>query len=168
MNFHMAGLQPLPVRTVQLKVEETGEVFTDNLKVFTLELPEFRGKPTEFPKSAVEYWLYNLANMETMTTSLPFEQQQPIFRKVGGISELVRMSESDRLKYNISLDTYRTNLAVMKNERAEGIAEGRVMGIAEGRMMGITASAVRMKRMGLPINIIQECSGLTPEEIDAL
>ena len=55
-----------------------------------------------------------------MKAELPFQSQQPIFRKVGGISELIHMSEEDRIKYNVSLDTYRANLSVMKNERAEG------------------------------------------------
>ncbi|MCQ2288524.1 MAG: hypothetical protein MJZ74_05445 [Muribaculaceae bacterium] len=55
----------------------------------------------------------------------PFQAQRPIFSKVGNISELVNMTEQEREIYNISLDSYRTNLSVMKNERAEGREEGR-------------------------------------------
>ena len=102
--------------------------------------------------------------METMTTALPFQTQQPISGKVGGISELVHLSEEERLKYNISLDTYRTNLSVMKNERAEGIEEGIGIGERKSKM----AIARQMKADGLPIDMIQKYSGLTTEEIDAL
>ena len=180
MNFHMKGFKPQSIRTVQLKVDETGEIFSEKLKAFTLELPDYKGKSTEYPKSPIEYWLYNLVNMETMTTALPFQTQQPIFGKVGGISELVHLSEEERLKYNISLDTYRTNLSVMKNERAEGRAEGLAEGRAEGRAEGLAegigigerkskmAAAQKMKADGLPIDMIQKYSGLTTEEIDAL
>ena len=136
MNFHMKGFKPQSVRTIQLKVDETGEIFSEKLKAFTLELPDYKDKSTEYPKSPIEYWLYNLVNMETMTTPLPFQTQQPIFGKVGGISELVHMSEEERVKYNISLDTYRTNLSVMKNEREEGREEGRKEGREEGRKEG--------------------------------
>ena len=176
MNFHMKGLKPQAIRTIQLKVDETGEVFSEKLKAFTLELPDYKDKPTEYPKSPIEYWLYNLVNMETMTTTLPFQSQQPIFGKVGGISELVHMSEEERIKYNVSLDTYRTNLSVMKNERAEGRAEGLEEGIGIGRAEGIgigqrktqIATARQMKNDGLPIDMIQKYSGLTAEEINAI
>ena len=176
MNFHMKGLKPQTIRTIQLKIDETGELFSEKLKAFTLELPDFKDKSTEYPKSPIEYWLYNLVNMETMTTALPFQAQQPIFGKVGGIAELVHMSEEDRLKYNISLDTYRTNLSVMKNERAEGreegLIEGHKKGLVEGHKKGLAeanlAFATKMKSDGMPIDIIQKYTGLTADEIDRL
>ena len=65
-----------------------------------------------------------------MTTNLPF-QQQPAFKKVGNIAELVRMIPEELKQYNISIDSYRTILSIMKNERAEGIAEGSAKGKAE-------------------------------------
>ena len=105
-----------------------------------------------------------------MTTDLPSQTQQPTPGKVGGILELIHMSEEERLKHHIDIDTYRTNLSVMKNERAEGFAEG----LAEGRAEGIgerkfqVAAAQKMKADGLPIGMIQKYTGLTTEEIDAL
>lgn len=125
INFHLQGFKPQSIRTIQMKVSETGEVFNENLKAFTLELPDYRKKQESDCKTHMDYWLYNLANMETMTTPMPFQAQRPIFSKVGNISELVNMTEQEREIYNISLDSYRTNLSVMRNERAEGRAEGR-------------------------------------------
>lgn len=66
--------------------------------------------------------------METMTTEIPFQKERPIFSKVGNISELVNMTPEELKIYNISLDSYRTNLSVMKNERKEGREEGREEG----------------------------------------
>lgn len=64
-------------------------------------------------KTNIDYWLFNLANMETMTSAIPFQTQRPIFKKVGSISELVNMTDQEREMYNISLDSYRTNVAAL-------------------------------------------------------
>ena len=137
LNFHLKGFKPRTQRTVQLKVEETEEVFSDKLKVFTLELPDYRSIREENCKTKIDYWLYNIANLETMTTNIPFQQQQPVFGKVGNIAELVRMTPDELKLYNISIDTYRTNLSIMRNERAEGMAEGMVKGMEKGRAEGM-------------------------------
>ena len=137
LNFHLKGFKPRTQRTVQLKVEETEEVFSDKLKVFTLELPDYRSIREEDCKTQIDYWLYNIANLETMTTNIPFQQQQPVFGKVGNIAELVRMTPDELKLYNISIDTYRTNLSIMRNERAEGMAEGMVKGMEKGRAEGM-------------------------------
>ena len=52
--------------------------------------------------------------MESMTEALPFQTQQPIFRKMGGISELSHMDGEECRKYFNSLNKYRTNLSVME------------------------------------------------------
>ena len=137
LNFHLNGFTPCKQRTVQLKVDETEEVFSDKLKVFTLELPDYRSMREEDCKTQIDYWLYNIANLETMTTNIPFQQQQPVFEKVGNIAELVRMTPDELKLYNISIDTYRTNLSIMRNERAEGLAEGMKRGRAEGLAEGM-------------------------------
>ena len=78
------------------------------------------------------------------------------------------MSEEERVKYNINLDTYRTNLSVMKNERAEGRKEGLAKGEKNGEMKTNIATATKMKEDGFPINTIQKYTGLTAEEIERL
>ena len=137
LNFHLKGFEQRTVRTVQLKVEETGELFSDRLKVFTLELPNYRKMKEEDCKTRIDYWLYNITNLETMTTNIPFQQQQPAFKKVGNIAELVRMTPEELKQYNISIDSYRTNLSIMKNKRAKGIAEGSAKGKAEEKEKAI-------------------------------
>lgn len=161
LNFHLKGFKPMSVRTVQLKVNETGEVFSEKLRAYTLELPEYRNKREEDCKTKIDYWLYNLTNMETMTQNMPFQTQQPIFGKVGHIGELVHMTADERAKYNISIDAYRTSLSVMKNEREEGRAEGRV---EEKKSV-----AVSLKQMGvLTVEQIAEATGLSIEEIEKI
>lgn len=162
LNFHLNNFKPMTVRTVQLKVSETGEVFNEKLRAYTLELPDYRNKKEEECITKIDYWLYNLVNMEIMTQQLPFQNQQPIFDKVGSIAELVKMTEEERIRYNVSLDSFRTNLSVMKNERAEGVAEGYEKGIAEGLMK----AAARMKSAGFDIPVIAETLGLSTQQLE--
>ncbi len=137
MNFHMKGLKTKAIRTIQLKVNETGEVFSEKLKAFTLELPKYKGKPKEYPRSKIEYWLYNLVNMENMNTPLPYQEEQPVFNKMAGLADLLNLSEEERDKYFSSLDAYRTHISVLKNERAEGVEEGYIKGRKKGIEEGI-------------------------------
>lgn len=132
----------------------------DKIKAFTLELPEYREKKPEDCKTNIDYWLYILTNMETMSTQIPFQQQQPIFSKVANISELCNMTREELDKYNISIDSYRTNLSAMKNERAEGRAEG------ESKMC--IEIARKMKSEGLPTELISKMTSLSLEEINLL
>ena len=167
LNFHLKGFEQRTVRTVQLKVEETGELFSDRLKVFTLELPNYRKMKEEDCKTRIDYWLYNITNLETMTTNIPFQQQQPVFEKVGNIAELIRMTPDELKLYNISIDTYRTNLSIMKNERAEGRAEG----IAEERAKAESEkldSARQLLGMGLPASQVALIMNLPLEMVNAL
>lgn len=156
LNFHMKGLKPQAIRTIQLRVSETGEIFTEKLKAFTLELVDYKDKPIEYAKSPIEYWLYNLVNMETMTTALPFQAQQPIFEKMGGISELGHMGQEERRRYMHSLNKYRTNLSVMQNAVEEGIVEEK------------NVIARNLKSLGVPVETIAQATGLSAEEIENL
>ena len=147
-------------------------MFSDKLKFFTLELPSYRNMSESDCKTKVDYWLYNITNLETMTSSVPFQSQQPVFGRVGNIAELVRMTPQELKQYNISIDTYRSNLAVMKNERREGYEEGRAEGLAEGRAEGRAEGALliaqNLKNMGFSTSDVMKATGLTAAELTRL
>lgn len=156
LNFHMKGLKPHAIRTIQLRVDETGEIFSEKLKAFTLELVDFKDKSEAYPKSQIEYWLYNLVNMESMTEALPFQTQQPIFSKMGSISELSHMNSEERRKYFNSLNKYRTNLSVME------------FAIEEGQQKKVIEIARNAKNMGIEASVISKLTGLPVSEIESL
>lgn len=156
LNFHMKGLKPQAIRTIQLRVDETGEIFSEKLKAFTLELVDFKDKSEAYPKSQIEYWLYNLVNMESMTEALPFQTQQPIFSKMGSISELSHMNSEERRKYFNSLNKYRTNLSVME------------FAIEEGQQKKVIEIARNAKNMGMEASVISKLTGLPVSEIESL
>ena len=109
-----------------------------------------------------------------MTTSIPFQQQQPVFGRVANIAELVRMTPEELNKYNISIDSYRTHIAIMKNERAEGIAEGVQKGMAEGMQKDLAEGMQKGMAEGLAKGMLKEkienakqmiAIGMTDEQI---
>jgi len=54
-KFRMESVKSVPLRTIRLKVNETGEVFSDEMRAFMLELPEFRNLYVD-----KTYMMYNL------------------------------------------------------------------------------------------------------------
>ena len=120
----------------------------------------------EHCKTQIDYWLYNITNLETMTTNIPFQQQQPVFEKVGNIAELVRMTPDELKLYNISIDNYRTNLSIMRNERAEGLAEGMKKGRAEGLVEGIARGMEQGRAEGLAEGMEKERAKAEAEKLD--
>ena len=101
-----------------------------------------------------------------MITSIPIQQQQPVFGGVANIAELVRMTPEELNKYNISIDSYRTHLAIMKNERAEGRAEGVQIGLAEGMQKGMAEGLVKGMQKEKIENAKQMIAiGMTDEQI---
>ena len=100
-----------------------------------------------------------------MTSSVPFQSQQPVFGRVGNIAELVRMTPQELKQYNISIDTYRSNLAVMKNERREGYEEGMALGEKKGRAEGALIIARNLKNMGFSPSDVMKATGLTAAEL---
>ncbi|MDO4461167.1 MAG: Rpn family recombination-promoting nuclease/putative transposase [Bacteroidia bacterium] len=177
LNFRMNGLQQRARRTIQLQVVETGEVFSTKLKAFTFELADFKGKPLEYPKEKLDYWFYNLANMETMTTNLPFQNEQPIFNKIGSIAELANMTAEEISKYHVNIDTVRTARCVMRYEREEGRAEGRTEGMTEGIEIGMQRGIAKgkndernalvkaMKEQGIPDEQIAIIANISLKEV---
>ncbi|HBJ77051.1 MAG TPA: hypothetical protein DDY68_04445, partial [Porphyromonadaceae bacterium] len=143
-----------------------------------------RNKSEDYPKSKIEYWLYNLVNMETMNRSLPFQAQQPVFSKVEDIARMAHLTEEERIKYNVSIDMIRTHLCVMRNERKEGLEEGMMIGekrgIERGKKEGMKEGekkgkreeslliAQNMKKDGLPMDIIMKYTNLSKEDIEKL
>lgn len=160
LNFSIDGLQPCMVRTVQMKVAETGEIFNDKVRAYTIELPLIKDKRPEDCKNEIEYWIYNIYNMETMTTTLPFQTQQPAFARMGDLANFASMSFEQQQSYMRSLDTYRTVIA------AEEFSFNK--GRAEGEAAKAFAIAHNLMAMGMTIEQIAHATGLSVEEIRSL
>ncbi len=176
LNFHLAGFQPNTQRTIQLKVEETGEIFSDKLKIFTLELPDYKNKPIDECTSKIDKWLYILKNMETMTTPLPFQQLNKVFHKIEDVAEYYNLTSEEQERYDRYYDMYLCNqsaieLACSRSEekgREEGIEKGIKEGIEKGKRNNQIFTAKQLIQFGLTTEQIATATGLTIEEVEEL
>lgn len=86
------------------------------------------------------------------------------------------MSPQERLVYDRHLDAIMIQNDVLDTAkwegRMEGLAEGKAEGLAEGKAEGLAEGmrqiATNMKRMGMDIESIANCTGLTRNEISSL
>lgn len=180
LNFHLHGMRPSAVRTIRLKVEETGEVFNPNVTAFTLELPDYRKKRDTECKTKTETWLYNIANMEKMTGDLAFKDRQPAFIRLQEKAKRGNLTPKEEIEYESSLKAHLDYNACLHFAQVNGMeigkAQGMEIGIAEGRAKGRAEGlkqeklnvARKMKLKGLDLALISEVTGLSTEEISKL
>ena len=69
-----------------------------------IQLPYYRKMDKSECKNNIDYWIYNLANMETFTDTLAFTDKKPIFKKVGNIAEYLRLSKAEQNRYWLEWD----------------------------------------------------------------
>ena len=111
-----------------------------------------------------------------MRTSIPFQQKMPVFHKLENIADMAVLTDEKRDYYHISLDSYRTNMAVMEHERnegreegfAQGRAKGRAEGRAEGQMERNLTIVLNAKAMGMDAATAAKLTGLSVEEVEKL
>jgi predicted transposase/invertase (TIGR01784 family) len=171
MNFHLKDKTSddlHDIRHIALADIDTHDVFSKKLQLWLLELPRYRKMSEAECKSNKDYWLYNLTHLETMNTTVPFQTQKPIFHKLENIADMAQLTREERDYYNISLDAFRTNLAVMDHERNVGRKEGRLEGRLEGRNQRSYEIARNLLSMNLPIDSICQATGLSKEDIASL
>ena len=97
-----------------------------------------------------------------------YQDKQPAFKKMGNISELVRMTPEELSKYNISLDVFRTNFSVMENERDEGLKQGIRLGIQQGVAKNQYDTVIKMIQKRYSVEEISEITGLPEEEVSRI
>lgn len=169
MNFHLkekegqsaeSNQENDDIKHVALADTNTGELFTEKLQMWLIELPHYRKMSESDCKTNKDFWLYTITHMETMRTDIPFQAQKPIFHKLENIADMAVLTKEERDYYQISLDSFRTNLAVMEHERNEGRAEGRADGVRQ--------TAKNLKSIGMSLDIITKVTGLSAAEIEQL
>lgn len=163
MNFRF-GKEDKQFRIdVELADRHTHKQFSDKLRFIFLELPLFTKEEDEC-ETDFERWIYVLKNMETLQR-LPFKARKAVFERLEQIGSLASLTLEERMKYDASINTYRTLLAVeeyeieqRKKEREEGREEGRKEEKAE--------MVRNLKQLGVSTDIIAKATGLPPEEIE--
>ena len=168
INFHLGNLKPQVKRTVRFRVEETGELFNDKVRIYTIELPCFKGKTEADSKTRIDKWVYNLYNMEDMTTPLAFQDEMPVFKRLATVAEYANMTPAEQARYDYELKQYRDYYAQMSWATKKGLMEGEAKGFAKGAVEERRKNAIALKKQGVSSEIIASALGMSIEEVDAL
>ena len=149
----------------QFVKQEAGDLFPE---YYVLRVNEF----DELAKTPLDEWIYFLktGEIDEHATAKGLPEAREKLR-------IDKLSRSEKGQYYAHMEALRYQKSVIEtgwieghaDGRAEGIAEGkaegRAEGIAEGQNLEKRQIAANLKKQGLPIEIIANCTGLSPEEI---
>ncbi len=147
---------------VILADRETGERTSDRLRQIYLELPYFRKRQEEC-ETDFERWIYLLKHMETLDR-MPFETRKAIFDKLLDVADVASLSKEERMRYDATLKQYRDYYNTVTYAKEEGFQKG----MEKGKKDALLTTARNLKAAGIPLPVIQECTGLSIEEIERL
>ena len=144
--------------------------FLNNLLIGEKRIVDFEKEVAEC-ENDFDRWIYVLKNMDTIKR-LPWAAQNSVFQKLAEIADVSSLTKEERLHYDEALRKYRDTLCVLESAEQRGVKRGREEGLAKGLAKGRAEERIEiarnMKAKGLPVDLIAECSGLSPEEIAKL
>ncbi len=169
-GIHFDDILKLSIRQrEQFVKQEAGDIFPE---YYVLRVNEF----DELAKTPLDEWIYFLktGEIDEHATAKGLPEAREKLR-------IDNLSPSEKGQYYAHMEALRYQRSVIETGwieghadgraegKAEGIAEGRAEGIAEGIAEGQNREkrqiAANLKKQGLPIEIIANCTGLSPEEI---
>lgn len=142
----------------QLKEGVNAKPFTDKVRAITIDMRAFN-KIQANCETTLDQWIYNIKNMESMTT-MPFKERNNVFAHLETLSDYYAMDIEDRKIYDAALRRNRDYYATLESARVERLEEGE-------RKTNIV-NAKRMKELGVDKIVISQVTGLNIEEIDSL
>ena len=161
-NFYITGLERKVLTSARMIDEENGKPVDNLMRLIYIQLPAFLKEEIEC-ESGFDQWIYNLKNMGLRQT-VAFQGQNEIFQRLASIGNIASLSPEERRSYEIDLKRARDMYSQLKYASDEG----RAVGLAEGRIEGYKETARNLKRMGLPLEQIQEATGLDMEYLRSI
>ena len=143
-------------------------------KQIYISLPLFNLQQEECA-TALDRWIFTLKNMDIFEQS-PFKEEAAAFERLLNVANVNALDRHERAVYEETLKNYRDWRGVIsyaaeegeERGRAKGIEMGREEGLQEGLLEGKRLVAANLKKQGIDIQTIAECTGLSVEEINAL
>ena len=171
LNYIMDPSRPDKYRWDIVRMDRQLKVpFSETLNEIYLEMPKFV-LPLQQCDTLYKKWLFILNNIEIMER-LPEELNNQIFRKLKSIVEVERMTVDQRLEYELSLSVERDLSAALDTSFEDGMEKGMEKGIEKGMERGKVEEqrqiAANLKKQGINIETIAQCTGLSVEEINEL
>ena len=152
-------------------VEHTDRII-EGLQLIFVELPKFT--PHTYAEKRMHIlWLRFLTEINETTRTIPKELlEAPEIKKALTVLEESAFTDAELAGYEhfwdgISVEKTLYNSAIRRG-LAEGKAEGLAEGLAEGKAKEQRLIAANLKKQGIDIETIAQCTGLSVEEIDKL
>lgn len=162
LNFSLPEF-PLWRTDVVLANELTGETFGRiKLKQVYISLERFDLSYEEC-ETPLEKTIYVLKNMNLFDMS-PFKEKEAYFRRLLDVANVNALSPKERATYDENLKIYRDWKATMEY----AVEEAETKGKAEGERLATLRNARNMKKAGVDLSLIAECTGLSLEIIQSL
>lgn len=155
-------------KCLSLVHQEHSDRVIEGLKLIFVELPKFTAH-TYTEKRMQVLWLRFLTEIDEHTREVPEElRSEPDIKKALTVLEESAFSDAELYQYEKFWDIIRVEKAIYRKGIRKGEAVGIHKGIKKGLKQGIRQTAANMKRMGLDVESIVKCTGLTEEEILSL
>ena len=162
LNFSLPEF-PLWRTDVVLANELTGETFGRiKLKQVYISFERFDLSYEEC-ETPLEKTIYVLKNMNLFDMS-PFKEKEAYFRRLLDVANVNALSPKERATYDENLQIYRDWKATMEY----AVEEAETKGKAEGERLATLRNARNMKKAGVDLSLIAECTGLSLEIIQSL
>lgn len=174
LNFSLPSFQHWRTDAVMAN-KVTGETLDEiELKQIYLSFDLFNLEEEEC-KTPLENMVYILKNMDLFDMS-PFKEKNDAFRRLLDVANLNVMTSRERAVYDENLKIYRDWYSTLeyaaKEAEVKGLKKGKAEGIAKGIAKGKAAEqrliAKNLKKQGVSIEVIAQCTGLSVEEIKQL
>ena len=112
-------------------------------------------KPEADCDNFLEYWIYNLVNMDKLK-EISFKDKKAIFDRLERIASQANLSKDERARLDEDWKNYNDFFNTMDYAKEEGRAEQNL------------ENARNFKALGVSTEIIRQATGLTEEEIEKL
>ena len=143
----------------RLREDYSNEVMTDVLRYVFLELGRFRKHLWEL-ETAFDKWMYLFKHMHEMV-EIPAVFQTSEFNRLFILSKIGNFTAEEYKEYENSLTHMSDYYNIINSAEKIAREEGREIGREEAKI----ETAVKMKQMGIEVNVISQVTGLTSDVI---
>ena len=150
--------------SIDMKIKGGDKIYkAENIlpEYFFIFIPAFSGRI----KNEIDDWLYVMKN-----SKMPSIFYSKYMEKVARKLSILKMTESERIEYNAFVKSRRdhddSHFFARAEGKEEGLKEGIEKGIKEGIEKGKMEMAKNMLMIGMDINDISKCTGLSIYDIE--
>ena len=123
-------------------------------------------------KTELEYWLYNIANMDKMRNSVQFIDKSPALSRLGEVARYHVLTRAEQERYMKEYDDYVVLKDAMTTKYKEGAEKGEKRGfqsgMAQGRMDQLVENIKNLMASGFDYDKVVEMLKISADQIDML